>query len=162
LVRVAGDDLAGGRADTMSGKQLDHAMAIRVANGLRGIDDDRAALLRVPEPIEDRAALAHHEDVGEMGVELGIGGHELDVAPACRPGRADPFQNGAIVVDPSRRMRELAVDAPAGPRRAHAPPTISRLRPNSAASAAAMSRARSMSNTHGSTMPRTGGCSATS
>src|SRR5215467_1285967 len=162
LVRVTGDDLAGGCGNTMPGEELDHAMAIRVANCIRRIDYDRARLLRVTKPIKYRSALAHHEYIREMGIELSIRRNELDVEAPRRQSPTDAFQNCAVVVDPSRRVRRFAVNAPTGPSRVHAPPQSPRSRPNSAASAAAMSRALSMSNTQGSTMPQTGWCSATS
>ena len=57
----------------VSGEQLDHAMTVGIANGIRRIDNDRARLLRGSKPIEDCTALAHREYVGEMGVELGVG-----------------------------------------------------------------------------------------
>src|SRR5258707_2539280 len=145
----------------MSDEELDHAMAIRVTNCIRRIDYDRARLLRVSEPLKDRTALAHREYVGEMGIELSVGGNKLDIEAPRRQSLADAFQDRAVVVDPPRRVRQLAVNAPAGPSPVHAPP-IPRSRPNSAASAAAMSRARSMSSTQGRTMPQTGWCSATS
>ena len=64
LARVGGDDPADGRRDAVSREELDHAVAVGVANRGRRIDDDRARLLRRREAIEDRPALAHHEHVG--------------------------------------------------------------------------------------------------
>src|SRR5712692_10610938 len=162
LVRVTCDDLGGGCGNTVSEEELDHTMAIRVANSIRGIDDDRARLLRVSQPIKDRTAFAHHEYIGEMGIELGVGGNELHIEAPRRQSLTDAFQNCAVGVDPPRRVLQLAVNAPAGLGRVHASPQFSRSGPNTAASAAAMSRALSMSNTRGRTMPQTGWRSATS
>ena len=150
--RVAGDDLAGGRRNMVLCKEFDHAMAISVANRIRGIDDDRALLLRRLEAIKDCTALAHHEYVGATGLERGVGGDKLDMEAPRLQSLTDTFHNCAVVVDTPRRVRQLAVNAPAGLRRVHAPVFPSSL-PNPANSAATMSRARSMSNTRGRTMP---------
>src|SRR5258708_19506015 len=131
----------------MSDEELDHAMAIRVTNCIRRIDYDRARLLRVSEPLKDRTALAHREYVGEMGIELGVGGKELDIEAPRRQSLADAFQDCAVLVDPPRRVRQLAVNAPAGPSSVHAPP-IPRSRPNSPASPPPISRPRPIPTPH--------------
>src|SRR5208337_1119771 len=155
LARGGRHDLAQGCRNMVSGEELDHAMTVGVANRIRRIDNDRARLLRCLEPIKDRPTFAHREYVGVGGLERragGVGGDKLNAEAPLRQGLADSFQDCGIVVDTARRVLELAVDAPAGLGHVHVP-AFPRSRPSPADSAAAMSRARSMSNTRGRTMP---------
>ena len=120
LPRVAGDDLAGGRRNMVLCEELDHAMAIGVANCIRGIDDDRTRLLRGLETIKDCTTFAHHEYVGATGLELGVGGDKLDAKAPRRQSLPDTFHDCAVVVDTPRRVCQLAVDSPADLARVHA------------------------------------------
>src|SRR5436190_20777552 len=98
-----------------------------------------------------------------MGVELGVRGNKLNPDAARLQGLSNGLQNCAIVVDAARRVRHLAVNAPAGPSHVRAPPRSPKFTAEmSADSAAAMSHALSMSKTRGRTIPQTGGCWATS
>src|SRR5262249_48115836 len=153
-----GADPAGGGANVVPRQALNHAMMIGAANGIRRVDNDRTCFPSIAQPIKDRTALAHHEQVGEIAFELNVGCNEVHAEAARGHRCANTFHDGAVRIDASRRVRQLAVDAQTGPRRAHGFPTIARSRPISDASAAAMSRAVSMSNTKGRMMPRSGGC----
>src|SRR5260221_2902181 len=161
LLRVAGDDLTGRRRHMVLREELDHAVAIGVADRIRRIDDDRSRLLRGFETIKNCTTFAHYEYVGATGLEIGVGGDKLDIKASRRQCVTDTFHYCAVVVDTPRRGRHLAVDAQAGLSRVHAP-VFPNSRPSPARSAATTSPARSISNTRGRTMPYTGWCSATS
>src|SRR5271165_6741819 len=96
-------------------------MAVGVANCIRGIDDDRACILRGLKAIKGYDSLAHHEKVGTMGLKRRVGGEKLDAEAALPQGYPDTFYDCVVISDTSRRVRQLAVDAPAGPGAVHAP-----------------------------------------
>jgi len=81
---ATGNDVTGRRRNMVFGEQLDHSMAISVANRVGAIDNDRARILRVFKPIKDCAALTHNEYIGAAGIELGVSGNKLNAEPPCR------------------------------------------------------------------------------
>jgi len=58
---------------------------------------------------------------GRGGVKVRVGGDELDPEAPLHQVRADSFQDRGVVIDPSGRVRRLAVDAPTGHGGAHSP-----------------------------------------
>ena len=151
-VRVGGDDPAHGRRHAMAREQLDHAVAIGVADGRRGVDDDRACFLHRSEAIENRSALAHDEEIGRGGFNDSVGGDQFNAEASLPHGVGDAFHDRGVVIDAAGRVCGLAQDASAGGPAVHAS-MFSGERRNPACSAASTSCARSMSNTSGRTTP---------
>ncbi len=87
-----------------------------------------------------------------MSIKSSVRLDELDLKVPRSQNRADSIHDGAIILDPARRVILLAIDAPAHFDR-HAHGEFSRRLTRPARSAATTSPARSMSNTRGKATP---------
>ena len=73
LRRVGGDDAAHGSGDAALSEELDHPMAVGIADGGGRVNDDRPRSLHGREAVEDRPALTHDEQVCGRRFDEGVG-----------------------------------------------------------------------------------------
>src|SRR5262249_46551367 len=97
--------------------------------------------------------LTHREYIGAANVERTVGGNKFNIEPPRYQDFADLVHDGAVIIDPPRRVLHLPINAPAGLGRCVHAPQLPTSRSNPANSAATMSRARSISKTRGRTTP---------
>ena len=100
------------------GEERDRALAVGVADARRPVDDARAAPLPGRELLDDRDPLAHDEEKRRHGPKSPASGSSSGVfrdtsKPRAASSSPVAAQDLGVVGLAARRVRELAVDAPA-------------------------------------------------